>query len=148
MEDNPPPPLPLFRKTFHKKYFILWRMGLPLIGSWSAATPVLLLVSWWSWSGMYSYYNFTPVPENVNFPRILLTRTRPPLNLVDRLLISYDALFRDVNILMNCTPVRNLLPTQSGEIAFSTPLLSWLSFMAMTKLCLLSNHILRKCWAP
>ena len=37
---------------------------------------------------------------------------------------------------------------KSGEIAFSTPLLSWLSFMAMTKLCLLSNHILRKCWAP
>ena len=34
------------------------------------------------------------------------------LNLVDRLLISYDALFRDVNILMNCTHVRNLLPTQ------------------------------------
>ena len=37
---------------------------------------------------------------------------------------------------------------KSGEIAFSTPLLSWLSFMAMTKLCLLSNRILRKCWAP
>ena len=37
---------------------------------------------------------------------------------------------------------------RSSEIAFTTLILSWLSFMAMAKLCLLANHILRKCWAP
>ena len=37
---------------------------------------------------------------------------------------------------------------RSSEIAFTTLKLSWLSFMAMAKICLLSNHILRKCWAP